>query len=188
MGKIMKSMGFNLWIWTALALSVFWSVGVYNRITRLRARSVESFAVVAQHLLRYHTLVSEHVDMKRVDESPPAFQQLLLQLEEVERAIKAAHIRPWDRELLTAVTQAATDMAVNWGVLRTAPADLAGAALPEKLTHEWDGNSHLLDLGIASFNQILLTYSTAIEQFPALVIANFLGFKPPGKIVMFHEV
>ena len=180
-------MGFNLWMWTVLAVGLFWSVGVYNRITRLRARSMESFLAVAEHLLRYRLLVTEHLDMQRVGDSPPDFQQLVTQLGQMELATKAARMSPWDKELLRAVTQAGAEVAATWGILRTTPADLAGAVLPEQLMRDWDGNSRLLHLAIASFNQILMAYNEAIAQFPALIITSFLGFKPTGQIAIFHE-
>ena len=79
------------------------------------------------------------------------------------------------------------DFACGGGVLRTAPADLAGAALPDNLMQDWDSNSRGLQHAIAGFNKILADYNEAIAQFPATVITSFLGFKPAGQIAIFHE-
>ena len=49
-------MGANLWLSGILAVCLFWCVGVYNRITRLRARSLEAFAAVAANMHRYRIL------------------------------------------------------------------------------------------------------------------------------------
>ncbi len=184
---IVIPMGFNLWLWALLALGLFWVVGVYNRITRMRVRSLDSFNTVAQYLFQFRILVLEHVDMARIACAPPAIQHLLIQLEKLDHATKAAKSRPWDLELLMAVTTAGADAASTWGILRTAPADLAGSALPERLMRDWDRNSRFLHPAIAMFNQILLNYNEAIGQFPAIMISKFLGFKPTGQIGIFHE-
>jgi LemA protein len=183
----MESMGFSLWIWTVLALGLFWGVGVYNRITRLRARSLELFTTVAQYLFQYRTLVTLHVDVTHVTNAPPVFQQLLRQMGQLDIATKGAQLRPWDRELLAAIAIAGAEAAATWGILRTAPADLAGAALPDQLMRDWDSNSRVLYPAISAFNQILRNYNEAIGQFPALMITKFLGFEPAGQIVIFHE-
>lgn len=180
-------MGANLWFSGVVAVGLFWCVGVYNRITRLRARSLESFAAVAVSMHRYKALVLEHVHPSRVADAPVAFQQLLLQLERLDQFIKDAHTCPWDKAALAALTAAGAEVSAVWGVLRTAPADLAGAALPDNLVQDWDSNSRGLQHAIGSFNQILADYNEAIAQFPATVITSFLGFKPAGQIAIFHE-
>lgn len=180
-------MGANLWLSGGLAVCLFWCVGVYNRITRLRARSLESFAAVAAGLHRYKTLVLERIHPSKVTEPPSAFRQLLLQLERLDPLIKAAQTNPWDKAALAALTVAGLEVSAMWGVLRTAPADLAGAALPDDLMQDWDANSRVLQHAIWGFNQILADYNQAIAQFPATVITSFLGFKPAGQIAIFHE-
>ena len=37
-------MGFTLLLWIALALAIFWAVGLHNRLMRLRAAAVEGAA------------------------------------------------------------------------------------------------------------------------------------------------
>jgi LemA protein len=180
-------MGANLWLSGILAVCLFWCVGVYNRITRLRARSLEAFVAVAANMHRYRVLVLEHIHPSKVTETPAVFQQLLLQLEQLDQWTKDAQACPWDKAALAALTVAGSEVAAVWGGLRTAPADLAGAALPDNLMQDWDANSRALQHAIGGFNQILVDYNEAIAQFPATVITSFLGFKPAGQIAIFHE-
>lgn len=177
----------NLWLSGVLAFGLFWCVGVYNRITRLRARSLESFATVAMCMYRYRALVLEYIHPSKRIETPTAFQQLLLQLEQMDQLTKDAQVCPWDPAALAALNATGSEVSAVWGVLRTAPADLAGAALPDNLMQDWDANSRSLQHAIAGFNQILVDYNEAISQFPATVITGFLGFKPAGQISIFHE-
>ena len=180
-------MGANLWLSIVLAVCLFWCVGVYNRITRLRARSLESFVAVSVGMQRYRALVLEHIHPSKATETPTAFQQLLLQLEQLDQLTKDTQTYPWDKAALAALNAAGSDVSSVWGALRSAPADLAGAALPDNLLQDWDANSRALQHAIGGFNQFLADYNEAIAQFPATVITSFLGFKPAGKIAIFHE-
>jgi len=49
------------WFWAALALLVFWSLGAYNRLVRLRAQVAQRFAELQKALLRYQELVQDAV-------------------------------------------------------------------------------------------------------------------------------
>ena len=180
-------MGANLWLSGVIAVCFFWCVGVYNRITRLRARSLESFVAVAANLYRYRALVSKHIHPANVSETPTAFQKLLLELEQLDQLTKEAQACPWDNAALLALTTAGAEVFAVWGVLRSAPADLAGAALPDNLMQDWDANSRTLLHAIGIFNQILADYNEAIAQFPATIVTSFLDFKPAGQIVISHE-
>lgn len=184
---MVRRMELNLWLWILLALGLFWGVGVYNRISRMRARSLDAFQTVAQYLFQFRLLLLEHVDLARITNAPTAIQQLLRQLDQLDSVTKAAKSRPWDQELQAAVTSVSLDSVRTWGLLKTAPADLAGAALPERLMRDWDENSRFLQTSIFAFNQILLNYNEAVGQFPAMIICNFLGFKPSGQIYISHE-
>ena len=170
-----------------LAVCFFWCVGVYNRITRLRARSLEAFAVVAVSLHRYRAMVLEHTHSSRVVEISAEFQQLLRQLEQLDQLTKDVQNCPWNTAALTALNIVGVEVSAHWSVLRTAPADLAGAALPANLMQDWDTNARALQHAIGGFNQILEDYNEAIAQFPATVVTSFLGFEPADQILNFHE-
>ena len=180
-------MGANLWLSGILAVGFFWCVGVYKRVTRLRARSLESFAGVALGMHCYKALVLEHIHPSKVTETPAAFQPFLMQLEHLDQLTKDAQNLPWDKTALTALTVCGAEVSAVWGLLRTAPADLTGDALPNNLMQDSDTNSRVLQQAIWNFNQILADYNEAIAKFPAAVVTSFLGFKPAGKIAMFHE-
>lgn len=177
----------HLWLFGILGVGLFWGVGVYNRITRLRARSLESFAAVAFSMHRYRALVLEHIHPSKVTKIPAEFQQLFEQLEQLDQVTKVAQNCPWDQAALAALAEVGVKVSAVWSVLRTAPADLAGAALPDNLMQDWDTNSRALHHAIGTFNQILADYNAAIAQFPATIITSFLGFKPAGPMAVFYE-
>ena len=43
-------------LWIAVALIVFWAVGAYNRLVRLRSQTVQAFAAVNEQLSKYVAL------------------------------------------------------------------------------------------------------------------------------------
>lgn len=177
----------NVWLSGILAVTIFWCVGVYNRITRLRAHSLQSFAAVALGMYRYRALVLEHIHPNGLAETPAALQPLLVLMERQDQLTKDAQNCPWDKAATTALTLAAAEVSALWRALRTAPADLAGAALPDNLMQDWDTNSRALHHAVGLFNQILADYNDAIAQFPASIVTSFLGFKPAGQIVISYE-
>jgi len=50
----------SLILWMTLALSIFWGVGLYNRLMRMRARGLGALGSVEKHVRQYAELVQEH--------------------------------------------------------------------------------------------------------------------------------
>ena len=180
-------MGDTLWLWGLLAVCAFWCVGVYSRMLRLRARSLQSFDSVAVNLARYKILVLEHLHPTQSLDVPAPLQELLVLLTLLDQTAKDAHKRPWNETALTALTSVGSKVLALWSALSNAPADLAGATLPERFVQDWDSNTRVLQHTVHGFNQILLEYNEAISQFPATLITGFLGFTPAGHIAIFDE-
>eukprot|EP01041_Mallomonas_annulata_P028396 gene28396-50243_t len=54
-------MDMSLLLWLALAILLFWGVGLYNRLMRLRARGHEVLGVVEKHAGACAALVKQYV-------------------------------------------------------------------------------------------------------------------------------
>ena len=57
-------MSASLLLWMMLAVSVFWGVGLYNRLMRMRARGLGALGSVEKHMRVYADLVREHVTLR----------------------------------------------------------------------------------------------------------------------------
>ena len=190
-------MSTSVFLWSILAISTFWAVGAYNRLVRLRARCLESFALLGQHLVRYARVTQDFAnrgESSRVEEtakelegSPELWIQLESELETLNLLLwdfKSAHL---DVKVI-AVNKSGNAVTSIWGRMRSMPLDLAGAALPEVLVREWDENSMNVKAAMDRFNENVDDYNAAVVQFPAKMIGSFFDIKPAGQISIFNEV
>ena len=175
-------------LWVVLAIILFWCVGVYNRVMRLRARGYDAFRVVEKHLNSFSEIVATRFPVDDIDRSfggmPEGYVthgdwvRLLAQLQTLERTLKSARNAPLKRAELSEVSEAFAGLAEVWLCLKSAPADLAGPAMPEEFECQWDENAQRVRTSTAEFNQIIGRYNEAISQYPARLVCGLFGFKP----------
>ncbi len=186
-------MSSSVLLWSMLALTIFWAVGAFNRLTKLRARCIESFAHLGQHLLKYSRVAQDHalrtslrdvsVRLEGPTELWAQLQSDLAVLSDLVSCAKSTHLGAH----VSAINEAGHAVTATWGRLRSAPIDLAGAALPEVLIREWDENSMNVKVAVDHFNGHVAEYNAAVLQFPAKVIGSFFDLKPVGQFSIFNE-
>lgn len=171
--------------WIAAAVLVFWVVGAYNRLMRLRAEAISAFGGLEAELSRQVELVRRQV--------PPPEATLPAPLEpegsiwaglhgaasQCAASLAAAHSRPLEPQGIAALGTARDVLAMAWDRAERDDAhDLAGPRLPDTVTA---GRAHLVlqtQAATLAFNQAVSRYNQAIAQFPAVVLAWVFGFKP----------
>lgn len=171
--------------WIAAAVALFWSVGAYNRLVRLRGEANAAFAAMDAELSRQVQLVGQ---LLPEGEEPPAsmfdgqessfWAGLEGAATQLEAALAFARGRPLEPERIAALASAQSVLASAWERAERDDAhDLAGARLPETLTTT---RAHLTAQCIAAatrFTQAVERYNGAIGQFPAVLLAWLFGFK-----------
>lgn len=164
-------MGFFLVLLGLIVLIIFWIIGIYNRMVRLRNKRQNAFADIDVQLKQRHDLVP--------------------QLVEVVKGY-AKH----ERELLTRITEARTAaMAANTinekiAAESTLSAALQGLKVQVEAYPDLKANQNFLQLQeelsdienkLAAarrfFNAATTEYNTSIETFPANMISGPFGFK-----------
>ena len=65
-------MTYTLSFWLTLAVLLFWTLGAYNRLVRLRAQVIGAFTAVELRLMQVLTLVSERAAVQRAQPLAPA--------------------------------------------------------------------------------------------------------------------
>ena len=178
----------SLTLWAALALLLFWSIGAYNRMVRLRSDVRHAFVTVDQRLVAQLGLLQSCL--------PPSMNASLLTqpgelLDDVGRlwiglrsaaaqvaaSLAAARAHPLDARTLAALVAARGVLDATWQRMLQAGADPSQALLPESVRREWEqGGAQTYAAGDA-FNQAVSRYNAAIRQFPALLLAWVCGFK-----------
>lgn len=185
-------MGDSLLLWMALALTVFWCVGVYNRLMRMRARGLEAFGLVEKHLRQYAELLREQgpqlesdrtpTTLDSVDDSTVMWKALVAATDDLDLALKEARAAPLQVEPTTRLVAASEALQHTWGILCDTPADLAGSLVPDGMPKRWEVISLSVATSRHAFNQIVNSYNAALGQFPASLIVGVMGFKPSGTL------
>ena len=177
----------SLWFWGFAALMLFWSMGAYNRLIRLRSRAIVAFAALEGLFNQYVAMVKVSFPesgfgtfngMGAGDDSDmSAWGGLVASTEQFSASLRVAHPRPLDGPAMGALKTAYETLNSSWIRLRDLPPDLAGAAFPAPLQAQWEHVSIQVELMRAEFNKTVLNYNEAIGQFPALLLAWIVGFK-----------
>ncbi len=176
-------MDISLLLWLILALLLFWGVGLYNRLMRLRARGLEVLGVVEKHAGTCVGLVKQYVG--RPDDQGQV--QVAAQWADVHAAslrleLTLANPRPAPLQpnAVAAVSKAWAAMQAAWLAATEGPTDLAGPVMPPEMQEAWAAASLKVQSASGGFNQIIARYNEAIHQYPARWVAPLMGFHAAG--------
>lgn len=164
-------------IWITCAVVLFWAIGAYNRLVRLRAQAITAFAALEDQFRHYVALVQRSFPAL-ADDSLAARAGLVGAAQQFESSLRAARAHPLDAMAMRALETAHGALAASWLRLREAPPDLAGSPLPQTLQQQWEHITMAADLAKAEFDRYVQAYNEAIAQFPARLLAWLFGFKP----------
>lgn len=179
----MSSSSFLPWILAAVTL--FWAVGAYNRLVRLRSEAKAAFGTLETELQRQVQLVMTCI--------PPEDEQAQSQFmggsafwgnlqgaaAQLSASLHAARSRPLDPDRIAALGAAQEVLSTAWDRAERDDAhDLAGPRLPENANSERQQLVRMAQAATEAFNQAVAQYNQAIAQFPALLLAWLFGFQP----------
>jgi LemA protein len=169
--------------WIVAALVVFWMVGAYNRLVRLRSDANAAFAALDNELTRQVQLVHACIPP---DEDQPASQfsggsafwgGLQGAGAQLAASLASAKARPLDPERIAALGAAQEVLAMAWDRAERDDAhDLAGPRLPDDFSGERQQMVRMAQAATEQFNLAVGRYNDAIAQFPALLLAWLFGF------------
>ncbi len=179
----------SLALWLVLAIMVFWVVGVYNRLMRIRARAMDALGSFEKHVRLYRTLALQHWQSVGVPADllegehcqhplPPLWAELMRLMTELEQASRAARTTGPHQEQLANIATPLDALHAVWAALCLEPDDLTGPVVPQALQLQWAENARRVESARSGFNQINARYNEAIAQFPARLLARTLRFTP----------
>ncbi|HZA96702.1 MAG TPA: LemA family protein, partial [Burkholderiaceae bacterium] len=173
------------WIITLVVIAaiVFWVVGAYNRLVSLRNRFKNAFAQIDVQLKRRYDLIPNLVETAKA--------YMKHERETLENVIRARN------SAVSANTAAAADPGSAQAIqgLVIAEGALSGAlsklfalaeAYPDlkanqnmmQLTEELTATENKISFARQAFNDSVMSYNTAVQQFPTNVIAGAFTFTP----------
>ena len=179
----------SLVLWGVAAVLLFWSVGAYNRLVRLRSDANAAFTALAQELTQQAELVHASLPASMIhtgltqpgdllDEVTELWSGLRGAATQLTVSLAAMRPRPLDPEAAAALSEARDVLTSAWIRVSQEANDLAGSSIPEGLEQQWRQLTAQSRSAAERFNQAVIRYNEAIRQFPALLLAGMFGFKP----------
>lgn len=168
------------WLVAALAaVLLFWTVGAYNRVVRLRTALVAAFVPVAARHRERQELLERLMALvgAAIAAAAPRVEALRAATRQAESAIEHAQRRPGS-------TGAITSLRVADEILADARARLPVQSLATPELPDVNAQLAAVDLALAAarrdFNAAVEVYNRAVEQFPTLLVAALFGFRTAG--------
>ena len=181
--------------WIAGAVALFWFVGAYNRLMRLRSAALQAYAVLDAALVRQLDFV-----LARVAEEEPSATPLESPSASVRAAanqlstlLAATRLRPLNPAGVAAMSTAMHVMLAAWQNLHpdavvsfeadgtlSRPASLEGHLLDGaegSMPIAWPEPSAAAEMARGHFNLAVARYNAAIAEFPAVLVAWIMQLK-----------
>lgn len=174
--------GFTWFIALLAALLLFWGIGAYNRVMRLRNRINEAYALLDQHLSTRSRIVQRLMDLLRPEliNEQATLDALQSAQGDCDAAAAAVRAKPVAGEPVTrlAVSTAlhAAALARLLALLDQHP-ELLSRADVQPLLEELKLTESQRLFARHLFHESVRVYNAALDEFPTRVLVGILGFK-----------
>lgn len=164
---------------TVLAITVFWAVGAYQRLLRLRASAVQAFAGLDSHLVHTLELLGEYDAAQTAAGAPDlaARQTLRAAATECSTWLTAARAHPLHPDAALKLGAALQALDVAWRMLVQQIPMLATPQGAAPWTLRWEQQQTDNAQARQQFGSSVTHYNAAIGQFPAQLLAWLWGFR-----------
>jgi len=166
-----------------VAVVVFWAVGAYNRLVGLRNKFRNAFAQIDVQLKRRYDLIPNLVETAKayMKHERETLENVIKARNTAVSANAAASADPGSVSAiqgLVAAEGALSGALSRLFALAEAYPDLKANQNMMQLTEELTGTENKISFARQSFNDAVMSYNTASQQFPTNVIASAFSFAP----------
>lgn len=170
-----------------VALVGFWSVAVYNRLVELRNRNANAFGQIDVQLKRRHDLVPNLVEVARayLKHESATLEAVIQARGQAQSAAATARAQPGDAASIGALAVAEGVLGGSLGrlmMVAEAYPDLKADATMQSLSEELTSTENRLGFARQAYNDQVLDFNNAVQQFPDLVVARLAGFVPAAML------
>ena len=173
------------WIITLVVIAavVFWVVGAYNRLVSLRNKFKNAFAQIDVQLKRRYDLIPNLVETAKayMKHERETLENVTRARNSAVSANTAAAADPGSAQAiqgLVAAEGALSGALAKLFALAEAYPDLKANQNMMQLTEELTGTENKISFARQAFNDSVMSYNTAVQQFPTNVIASAFTFAP----------
>jgi len=165
------------------ALLVFWAVGAYNRLVRLKNTIANAFGQIDVQLKRRYDLIPNLVEAakKYLQHERDTLEAVTNARNHARTASDAVRSRPANAAAvltLSAAEQALSGALGGLFALAEAYPELKADQTVRDLSEELASTENKVAFSRQAYNDAVLDYNNAQSQFPALLVARLFGFAP----------
>ena len=166
-----------------LALLVFWSVGAYNRLVRLKNLIANAFGQIDVQLKRRYDLIPNLVEAakKYLQHEQTTLEAVIAARNHARAASDTVRSRPANAGAVMALSAAEQALDGSLGRLfavAEAYPELKADQTIRELSEELTSTENKVAFARQAYNDTVLDYNNAQGQFPALLIARIFSFEP----------
>ena len=170
-----------------LALLVFWAVGAYNRLVRLKNIIANAFGQIDVQLKRRYDLIPNLVEAakKYLSHERETLEAVITARNQAKSASDAVRSRPANAQAVTTLAvaeQALTGSLGSLFALNEAYPELKADETIRELSEELTSTENKVTFARQAFNDAVLDYNNAQGQFPAVLVAKLFSFTPSAML------
>jgi LemA protein len=174
--------GLLLFVVVVVFVPIFWAIGAYNRLVSLRNRFKNAFAQIDVQLKRRYDLIPNLVETVKgyMKHEAGTLEAVIAARNGAVSANQAAAANPGDTQTMTKLSQAETVLSGSLGrmfALSEAYPDLKANQNMMQLTEELTSTENKIAFARQAYNDSVMGFNTAVEQFPASILAGMFQFR-----------
>jgi LemA protein len=170
------------WVLIALVLVlVFWAVGAFNRLTRLRNAIANAFGQIDVQLKRRYDLIPNLVEVARkyLAHEAQTLEAVIAARNQARTAEQSAASSPTNVGAIGALVGAEQVLGGALGRLfavAEAYPDLKADQTMRELSEELSSTENRIGFARQAYNDHVLEFNDAAAQFPTLIVARLFNF------------
>ena len=177
-------MGAVGWVFLGLlALVLFWAVGAYNRLVRLKNAIANAFGQIDVQLKRRYDLIPNLVEVARkyLAHEAETLEAVIAARNQARNAEQTVAASPGNAGAMGALIGAEQVLGSAMGrlfALAEAYPDLKADQTMRELSEELASTENRVGFARQAYNDHVLAYNDAAAQFPTLLVARLFAFLP----------
>jgi len=170
-----------------VALSVWWAVGAYNRLIRLKNAIANAFGQIDVQLKRRYDLIPNLVEVakKYLAHESQTLEAVISARNQARSAEQKVAGQPLDPAALAQLAGAEQALGSAMGrmfALAEAYPDLKADQTMRDLSEELTSTENRLGFARQAYNDHVLAFNDEAAQFPTLIVARMCGFIPQSML------
>jgi LemA protein len=171
------------WITLGILLAlVIWAIAIYNNLVNLRNRVTNAFSQIDVQLTRRYDLIPNLVEAVKgyMGHERNTLEAVINARNAAQAGLKKAAADPSDAEAIKALAAAETSLGGTLGrlfALAEAYPDLKANQNMMQFQEELASTENKVAFSRQAFNDAVMSYNNACQNFPGKLIASNLSFK-----------